>query len=365
MKILISLIGKEVIGNFRVFKHIQPDMLLNIFSLDTKSYEQQIAKQAKKTACNVTSIGLKDGFSFDECLAKLKTFKVKNDSVLYANITGGTKPMTLALYEYAKQLNCKVKIVYLDTKQNLHNLLEGGITELDTQITLEEFISLQGQEIKSKDNYTDQKNKYSEISDSINEILKNDTTLKIWRQFLDKVVAKIRKLQQFKSETTKQILKRTNLEFNDFQIQWDKSTFQISYKKSVFFTNSNLEEKDIDRFIFNAGWYEFMVAEYFNKTYSSENIFMNVIFPVLSLQKEDKNEVDILINDGGKLIFIECKSGFVKTTDLDKIEIRKKTYGGLIAKSILAVHYPISSTNHSNRILLEKCRELNIEIVKI
>jgi hypothetical protein len=64
----------------------------------------------------------------------------------------------------------------------------------------------------------------------------------------------------------------------------------------------------------------------------------------------------VLVNLGGKLIFIECKSGMVKQEDINKMRIVKDTYGGIISKSLLVCRFMPTPT------ILEKCKELNIEI---
>jgi hypothetical protein len=92
---------------------------------------------------------------------------------------------------------------------------------------------------------------------------------------------------------------------------------------------------------------------------------MNVLFPALSNVELDKNEVDILVNDNGNLIFIECKSGIVSSQNINSIKVRQETYGGTIAKSILVLRndLPKDERNIDNsRIIEEKCNDLGIEI---
>ena len=71
---------------------------------------------------------------------------------------------------------------------------------------------------------------------------------------------------------------------------------------------------------------------------------------------ENWREIDILINTGKKLIFVECKSGLVKQEDINKMKIVKQTYGGVIAKSILVCRELPSQS------IIEKCKELDIEL---
>jgi Domain of unknown function (DUF1887) len=363
--ILISLIGREVIGNFRVFKYLQPDVSVHLYSADTKKYATLTALQVQKTKCQVVSIGLNNGFSFTECIASLKKIDVLTGDIIWANITGGTKPMSLALYEFAKQSENKVHILYLDMQQNMHNLIDGTVQTLETEIVLEEFIELQGQKIKTKETIENQMQFFGTSHLQLKALLINNASNKIWNLFLEKVVGFLRKNQLHQSETCKQVLARTQKVFTDFEINWQHASFVIRHKKTIFFAIYNCSASNVERYVFNGGWYELIVANACKIKYPKAKIYMNVHFPVLAKIEDNKNEVDVLINDGGKLIFVECKSGFVKTTDIDRIEIRKKTFGGLVSESILATRFVLNPLDAKNKIIIEKSNELGIKIIKI
>ena len=70
----------------------------------------------------------------------------------------------------------------------------------------------------------------------------------------------------------------------------------------------------------------------------------------------DKNEIDILINTGQKMLFIECKSGIVSQSDINKMRVISKFYGGLGSKSILVSYYKPKDY------LIEKCQDFGIEV---
>ena len=121
------------------------------------------------------------------------------------------------------------------------------------------------------------------------------------------------------------------------------------------------EEKQIEWFLFRSGWFELISADKFSQVYDSNAIYLNVIFPSLMDDSFKKNEVAILINDGGKLIFIECKSGKVETKDIDQIKVWKETYGGLIAQSILVTKDKLNKDINPSKLIIEKCKELDIK----
>ena len=107
---------------------------------------------------------------------------------------------------------------------------------------------------------------------------------------------------------------------------------------------------------FKAVWWELLIVNEIAKTMKFKELFLGFELNFKSDKNTTKNEIDILINTGKKLIFIECKSGLVKQEDINKMKIVKQTYGGVIAKSILVCR------ELPNPSIIEKCKELDIEL---
>lgn len=83
---------------------------------------------------------------------------------------------------------------------------------------------------------------------------------------------------------------------------------------------------------FNSGWFEYKVARLLSHWKKAKNIYMNCRFPFKS--NVDKNEVDIIVNAGNKLLFVECKTQINKTTDIDKFNSVVRAYGGTASKAL-------------------------------
>ena len=81
-------------------------------------------------------------------------------------------------------------------------------------------------------------------------------------------------------------------------------------------------------------------------------IIVNCIFKT----KTDavKNEVDIIVNAGRKLIFVECKTQVFNTPDIDKFASVVRTYGGLGSKALFVTNTPMKAEAQ------EKCDEKGI-----
>jgi hypothetical protein len=361
--ILISLIGKETIPNYRAYKELSPDVLVQVYSKDTLNSAAILEKMAADfTEIIPIEVG---GFNFIEILNALRSkIEIREEDQLTINITGGTKMMGLALYEFGlkAQNTCKVFYFYIDLQQKIHWFLENRTEDFSEQLTLEEFIALSGQQISSKEQYSDLVERYKTPLAKVKSHLRNYESSKVWDIFLKNVAEKVRKNSN-NYEGTKQIVNRllVNGNLGGFEILWDSQGIQIQHNDRVFIEISD-SDAAIEWFLFNAGWFEILTAQKFAERYPADQIFMNVKFPVLANSIEDKNEVDILINDGGKLIFIECKSGIVKSENINTIKVRKETYGGLIAQNILVTRYPLESDrNEKTKMIVEKCRELDIQ----
>lgn len=360
MKILVSLIGKEVIGNFRVFKYINPDKVVHLYSDDTKVHNQHLVNTIENSYnCKIESFEV-EGFDYDTCLSKLNSIDINKEDEIISNISGGTKIMSLALYAFAHEVNQAKNVCYFDTNQNLHWLNKKSKDSITTEILLEEYIELQGQRITSKVEY---KYAIAKFAKDLNFVKKNQFGEQ-WKLFLKEVIAVFRKYRDDKrnERSVFEIISQELVKTKGFKLIIQDHKLVVE-NKGVLFFESNLVESDIDFFYFDAGWFELLSAQALQKKYTQNNIYLSVKFPYLSNESSDKNEVDILINDNGKLIFVECKAGDVKSEHIDRIKNRKDTFGGLISKSILVTRFPLETNfnPHLSKNIVEKCREYGIE----
>lgn len=66
---------------------------------------------------------------------------------------------------------------------------------------------------------------------------------------------------------------------------------------------------------------------------------MNCIFPTKT--NSPKNEIDIIIDTGTKLLFVECKTQINSETDIDKFAAAVKVYGGSGSKALFVTDAPM------------------------
>lgn len=117
-------------------------------------------------------------------------------------------------------------------------------------------------------------------------------------------------------------------------VSWDKEEAQVKFvianKKYVH--NVTLLSPHIINLAFNAGWFEAKVASLLKQWCRAKNIYLNCHFPFR--KNVVKNEVDILVNTGVKILFIECKTQINNYTDIDKFRSVINNYGGTGSKGL-------------------------------
>lgn len=115
---------------------------------------------------------------------------------------------------------------------------------------------------------------------------------------------------------------------------WEEFTFQSPHAIDV---------------VFNTAWFELKVASILSRWPKAHEVLMNCRFPYVS--NIDKNEVDVMVNTGMKILFVECKTHIYNSTDIDKFSSVVRAYGGTGSKGIF-----ITMDNMDN-MAIQKCMQ--------
>lgn len=362
--IFISVIGEEPVANYRVLKEFTPDLAIHIITAKTKNVSKTITNQLQEKV-TIQEIEV-DPWNYQENLEKLKilTQSLSIADYININITGGTKIMSVALIDCMNSLKSEGKIdeeklnflyINIDT-QEINYYMKGKLERFCDSISIEEVVQLYHQKIKSFDRYSDIEAEYLDAFLTIWPHLKE----KYWKNLKEKFRKisfafddqknKVNSLHDFFNQNAS-----TLAHVSKFKIEWTNSDFCVLNQDDTPLFELALSPKQIEWFLFHAGWFEFAVAHKLSKKYAHESIYMNVLFPRLKNQSQVKNEVDIIVNKDGQLIFYECKSGNIKDADINVIKTRKDVYGGLNSKNILVSFNPIAQEQ------FEKCNDAKIQ----
>lgn len=141
-------------------------------------------------------------------------------------------------------------------------------------------------------------------------------------------------------------------------IEWEKPDFVrlVLCTKKHGSKEFVLESPNAVNMAFHTGWFEYKIARMISHWRYAKDIRLNCIFP--QHMKPDirfpKNEIDIIVNMGTKLLFVECKTQIANSTDIDKFRTAVKNYGGMGSKALFI------TDNIMTDIQKEKCRESGI-----
>lgn len=160
MKTLVELVGEQPTPNLIVVKYLQPREVILIVTENkaVKEVAERLEKVIKENSKGANSPCLKflempDAYNIPDILQKLEAYikdnKINKENLIF-NITGGTKPMSIAAWSLAGKLG--IECAYLQSeggKSLLHTCRfpEGKLQpvqesprEIPSKITLDEYI---------------------------------------------------------------------------------------------------------------------------------------------------------------------------------------------------------------------------------
>lgn len=337
MKHQICFLGGQLLPIYIGIKEFMPDSVHFIASEESKE-GMFVIKDLFKGLKYSEFLG--DPFDFYSIRKRIENIIDKidaNDSVLI-NLTGGTKIMLLAAQSIISDR--EVKGFYINQDYSFIDVPSYEKRKIDSQLSVKDFFALSGHRIFTANALGDFTASDIKVS---NEIEAFAASNRLYSKLSDHIRKKFRSVPKKGFEKT----------IDNASIRWDTDLIEIEKDKKlvVSFKSSN-----IGKLFFNASWWELLVASQIGKWEKAKEVLLHCELPFKSDDKVLKNEIDILVNTGSKLIFVECKSGNIIQEDINKMKIIKQTYGGIISKSLLVSRFMPSQS------IQEKCKELDIAV---
>ena len=340
MKHQIALVGGQLLPILIGIKEFVPDEIHLILSNETVDKIAGLTallntRQINKYNCDPFDF-LSIKTTCEQIIAKLNS----SDEVAF-NLTGGTKIMVLALQAIIHEKN--LQGFYINQDDTFLELPSYEKKKINSEILIDEFLALSSHTISSYKKIQDFDKDDFNTAHNIELFSSNNSYKTITTFFRNKYSAN-KKIIPLEGKDTIN---------NTCEIFWTHNTIKASQNGSPLM---EFKSKNVNNLFFNAGWWELLVAEKVSKWNEVREILLQCELPFKTDKNVTKNEIDILVNLGRKLLFIECKSGSVKQEDINKMKVIKDTYGGIIAKSLLVCRYMPPPS------IIEKCKELNIEL---
>lgn len=344
-KVHISLVGKETVPIYLGIKEAEPDIVFLIRSSNTKAEAERIVEQFPNIEIKTIEF---EPMNLGRIFSDIKELEKQllDDDIISLNLVGGTKFWSLAFYSvFNKKDNATIYLV--DQQNNIWDFSTQTFKQLEFDIT--KVFELNGNPLT----------KYTRFDEYTSEdfVVVND----IYQQIRRTNFEDFNKLTSPTDNKTNNEIKRPDGELSlptGSKVEWLRPDYAVIYlhKKNRYvneirdFKLCSPHSVDI---LFSTHWFEVKVAQLLSKIYKAENIYLNCVFRFKKVNT-DKNEVDIIVNAGEKLLFVECKTQIKNTTDIDKFATVVRNFGGKGSKALFVTDAKMSLP------AIEKCKESNI-----
>lgn len=343
MKHQIILLGKDITSVYHGIKEFGPDHIHLLYTEETTGIETPMYTLLPDS---IQSSRYKtepyDGNAIMEVCHQIHR---DNPGEFAYNLSEGTKVMAFAAFTVAREQGAE--IFYLTQNGEIVHLDSFDKHPLHSTLTNEEIVNLSG-------------NKLAEYRDAkllSEEDVKASRRIK---QFIEQYPEDHGRIQKFFSIFCKRRLEQ----LPHSKIFANKLRFKIRNGGLLVtlgeYTLLRLPQPNASHLYFEGRWWETLVANevrnWSQQRTNTPEVWQSVIFQTSEYNTKPKNEIDVLLNNQQKLIFIECKSGHVTSEDIYKIDAIRETYGGDVSKAVLASYFPVEKA------LRDKCKDLQIDV---
>lgn len=352
-KLHIALVGAQTMPIYIGILESDADKFILIHSTQTKSNAEIIARYINRDNTVLFELPawdfpkMKD--RIDGLLAEYKDWSIE------ANISGGSKPwgfmFSMLAFEYSN-----MSLFFVDQSCMIHNIsnltsrmakpLDGGIRQIlefnqilesnqASSVTHVDLTSYGEKDVSILTEIKRCRKKYPKIFNNLT-IPKRGIQKRYQNNKLDTIVD-----DQSQSEISWDIRgpeQKVKLTFINRLGNTDVVTFQSPHAFDM---------------VVSSGWFEYEIARCLELWTEAKDIWLNSVFPYRN--NTPKNEIDIIVNVGYKLLFVECKTKIFDYTDIDKFRSAVKNYGGLSSKAIFI------SLESMDAKTIEKCETNGID----
>ena len=349
-KIHVALVGGQAMPVYVGIFESNADEVILLHSKESKPQADKIKAGVYKMNnlsgyCQLVSFPSVDYLGIVEALRSFLSYYVED--LVEVNLSSGTKAWAIAFSELAHDYN-NLTLCYIDQNCFLYNCTNKKKREITFPSGIATIMSYNNQRVLSKileSDYTAQDYdvlKGVEEARMFNQTKFNELTIPV----------KANKKQYEEGKNT--------VRYGDAVIEWDKTKGDGSYVNLKMVNgNGGIERrfsftsKHSFNLVMNSGWFEYKVAKLLEGWSRAQEIWMNVVFPYKPGKdgtRKSKNEIDVIVHTGKKLLFVECKTSVFDKTDIDKFAAAVKNYGGMGSKALFITGAKLYSDVH------EKCK---------
>lgn len=343
MKHQIILLGKEITSVYHGIKEFGPDHIHLLYTEETKGIADRIFPLLPDNILRTQY--LTKPFDGNNVQSVCRNIHREHPGEYTYNLSEGTKLMAFAAFTIAGEFGAQA--FYLTQLGDVIWLENFRKEVMRSQLDNKEILSLSGNTLVD---YQDAK-----------QLKEKDTyASSLIKQFIEQYPREHAMIQKFFNIFCNHDLARlpaSRVFRNGIRYKQRNGTFLIAGNSHVLL---RLVTENAGMLYFKGRWWETLVANKVKlwslQQNNSPEVWQSVLFQTEGNNPRTKNEIDVLLNDKQKLIFIECKSGLVTQNHIYKIDAVRETYGGDISLAVLVSYYPIDED------LQEKCKNLQINL---
>ena len=350
-KVHITLVGGQPYPVYLGIVETKPDSVVLLCSDDTKGNAEHIAEVAgiPTERREVLILDPVDNGKVYGVISGWIAGNMSPDTEYTVNVTGGTKIWAIVLYSLLSGRD-NVRMFYIDQSNRLYDLSDISRKPSAFSTDMDVVFRLNGanaESYRSIDEFNENDWKATALIEDI--YLKNHKSF----QALTNPSA-YRNRDQIPMPYRPAPSNGSTLEFDehDGEGHADMSVLGKNGKRYPYQTHS----PHLRELLFFAGWFELKVAGMLSEWRPGCDTRLGVSFSYRSSGSRPmtKNEIDIIMNLGSRLLFVECKTQISNTTDIDKFKTAVDNFGGTGCLKLFVSYY----TMHPNT--REKCRDCNI-----
>lgn len=345
----IALVGGQAYPIYLGIKALRPSDVILIHSAQSESDAERIKSvlcddatvdAAHVQLLKIPTVDIADQQKrLHQCVEALPS-----DVTCTVNLTGGTKLWSILLYrELAGHPH--IGMIYVDQNCDIYNITALQSKPSRVNIDMGTLFRLYGNEVKS----------HTALSEYTEEDLQVVEEIKNLRRFNHQAY------NSFAMPGTKEGVQNTKARCGELQdsqgnrIEWNRVEGWLDVtlynKRGQRYSSVLGSPHAVDLFFF-CHWFELQVASLLSRWDKAKEVWMNVEFPYRS--SLPKNEIDIIVNTGKRLLFVECKTQIPDNTNIDKFSKAVRNYGGMASKALF-----ITESEMKDR-TIEKCEQNDV-----
>lgn len=342
----IALVGGQPTPVYQGIVHMLPDQVILICSKETEMVAESIRVQLPSyeekdvIIYKVSDTDLEQMYSMIEEIESVLPKRI----TLSLNVTGGMKLWSVIFHTLFRRKRRSCHTFFIGQNGTFFDLKEKE-TKGKVAFDMEAQFKILGHQLDEYTVYSDYTPADFDVLDRVSalglSVQKHYYLFKVTEAFLEEY-------REAYGDTD--LTQDFEVEYTQNRLTWIASERKFECK--LGYQTYTFSSEHVEHIVLNTGWFELYVARLIAQIYDAKDIRMNCIFR--NMKNLPKNEIDIIVNTGSKLIFVECKTQIFNTTDVDKFRSAVRNYGGLGSKPLFVTNSQMKPEG------LEKCNDHRI-----